>query len=153
MRRVGLGALLSDERNIELVRGLLASFDANFDAMKHGAPSPDLHLFDPEIEIWHVDGFPTARRYVGRESYRDWFAEGFADYTDVHWSEPAMFANGDVVVAIGELSGRVEGADPDEARLSVELALLHEIRDGLVKKIHVYLNREAALSAAGITAG
>ena len=149
---MGIRDLLSEERNIELVRGLLASFDADFDAMKHGAASPDLHLFAPDIEIWHVDGFPTTTRYVGRDRYGDWFAEGFADYTDVHWSEPEMFANGDLVVAIGALSGRPESAAPDEPRLSVELALLHEIRDGLVTKIHVYLHREAALRAAGITA-
>ena len=150
---MGLGQLLSEERNIELVRGLLVSFDRHFDAMKQGAPSPDLEAFAPEIEIWHVDGFPTTTRYVGRDRYGDWFSEGFADYTDVHWSEPEMFANGDCVVAVGELSGRPEGTEPDEPRLSVELALLHEIHDGLVTKIHVYLNREAALRAAGITEG
>jgi ketosteroid isomerase-like protein len=144
---------LSEAGNSELVRGLIASFDEHFDAMKRGAPSPDLERFAPDIEIWHVDGFPTTTRYVGRDRYRDWFNEGFADYTDVHWSEPELHANGDAVVAIGELSGRVEGSDPDEARLSVELALLHEIRDGLVTKIHVYLDRDAALRAAGITAG
>jgi ketosteroid isomerase-like protein len=150
---VGIRELLSEQRNIELVRGLLESFDANFRALKEGAPSPDLHLFDPEIEILHVDGFPTSTRYVGRDRYADWFSEGFADYTDVHWSEPEMFANGDFVVAVGQLSGRPESAPADEPRLSVELALLHEIRDGLVTKIHVYLDREAALRAAGITAG
>jgi hypothetical protein len=64
---VGIGELLSEQDNIELVRGLLVSFDANFEAMKRGAASPDLHLFDPEIEIAHVDGFPTTRRYVGRD--------------------------------------------------------------------------------------
>jgi ketosteroid isomerase-like protein len=150
---VGIGQLLSEERNRELVRGLLASFDEHFDAMKRGGPSPDLELFAADIEIWHIDGFPTATRYVGRDRYRDWFAEGFADYTDVHWSEPELHSSGDVVVAIGELSGRVEGSAPDEARLSVELALLHEFRDGLVTKIHVYLDRDAAMRAAGITAG
>ena len=150
---MGIGELLSDHDNIELVRGLLVSFDANFEAMKRGAASPDLHLFDPEIEISHEDGFPTTRRYVGRERYADWFTEGFADYTDVHWSEPELVANGDVVVAIGELSGRLEGTEPDEPRLSVELALLHEIHDGLVTRIHVYLSPAAALRAAGITAG
>ena len=52
--------------------GLLASFDAHFEAMKRGEASPDLHLFDPDIEISHVDGFPTTRRYIGRDRYADW---------------------------------------------------------------------------------
>jgi len=144
---------LSEQRNLEMVRGMLASFNANFDALKRGGPPPDLDLFAPDIEIRHVDDFPMPMHYVGRERYVDWFAESFTEYTDVHWTEPELVANGDFVVALAKLTGRPEGAAPDEPALSVELAVLHEIHDGLLTKLHVYLDRAAALRAAGITEG
>jgi hypothetical protein len=47
MRRLGRRQLLSEQRNFEMVRGMLASFNANFDALKRGGPPPDLDLFAP----------------------------------------------------------------------------------------------------------
>jgi ketosteroid isomerase-like protein len=150
---VGIRELLSEERNIAMVRGMLASFNANFAALKGGAPPPDLELFAPDVEFAHPDAFPTPIRHVGRDHYNDWIQEVLVDYSGVHWSEPELVANGDFVVALARLSGRPDSAAPDEADLAVDLAVLHEVHDGLVTKVHVYLDREAALRAAGITAG
>jgi ketosteroid isomerase-like protein len=150
---MGLGELLSEERNIEMVRGMLASFNANFVALKEGAAPPDLELFAPDVEFRHVDAFPVPIHFVGRDRYQDWIQETLGEYSGVHWGEPELIAHGDFVVALARMTGRPDEADADEAELAVDLAVLHEIRDGLVTKVHVYLDRDAALRAAGITAG
>jgi ketosteroid isomerase-like protein len=150
---VGIRELLSEERNIEMVRGMLASFNANFVALKEGAAPPDLELFAPDVEFRHVDAFPTPIHLVGRERYQDWIQETLGEYSGVHWGEPELVANGDFVVALARMTGRPDMAGPEEADLAVDLAVLHEIQDGLVTKVHVYLDREAALRAAGITEG
>jgi ketosteroid isomerase-like protein len=142
---------VGEEQNLDMVRGMLASFNAHFEELKAGGPPPDLERFAPDVEFRHVDRFPTPIRYVGREHYEDWFAEVFVELTGVHWSEPELVAKGDYVVALAAIAGRPEAAGPDEPELSVELAALHEIKDGLLTKLHIYLDRSAALRAAGIT--
>jgi ketosteroid isomerase-like protein len=153
VRRVGVGELLSEQRNLEMVRGMLASFSANFEQLKEGGLPPDFELFAPDVEFRHVDAFPTPIHYVGREHYRTWLEESLGGYTGVRWAQPELVANGDFVVALARLTGRPVGAAADEADLAVDLAVLHEIHDGRLTKLHIYLDRAAALRAAGITEG
>jgi uncharacterized protein len=157
------------EENVEIVRGLYDTWNRNRDDLDapfreagygidsgRTPPASELEkfsdvlaLFDPEVEIESVPGGLTAGTYHGHEGLLKLLGEFWGQF-DERRSElkECVPAGGDRVITIvlhharGKLSG-------------VEVEMWHHhvwtLRDGKVVRWQMFLNREEALEAAGLS--
>jgi ketosteroid isomerase-like protein len=104
-----------------------------------------------EDVVWHgtIGGLDEQQVMRGREAALDYFEEIVEPWDDFQVAfEQIVSAPDDTYVVLMRETGRSPRADVEMVR---ETAMLLRIRDGVVTEMRGYLDREAALEAAGVS--
>jgi ketosteroid isomerase-like protein len=129
------------KENVETVRTALRALDQRDVEGYLRVASPDIELINPASEL---EG-PT----VGHEGIRRFFSEmeTFADSSSFEVEE--IRAVGPRVLALFTLRGvgRMSGVET-----SVDVAGVYSFEDGKIRRAHIFVDREEALEAAGLSA-
>ncbi len=136
------------EENLEIARRISEAFEAGVErgdftaAWETGAVAEDCELI-PAPE------HPEQRSFEGREGFSEFmlgWTEDFENYS-VH-RERLIDAGEDRVVGFFTQSatGKASGAPIDQG-----YAIVYELEDGQLVRLRIYLDRDAALQAAGLS--
>ena len=129
-------------QNVEVVRRCLDAWDR--DDLDAGLPT-----FHPAAELVssiaaQVEGIEAVWR--GRAEIRGFWEEWRAVWR--LWVEIAEIRDlGDTVVAFGHIQAHGKGSG---VQLESPVAYVCELDQGLIRKMHAYLNQDEALEAAGL---
>jgi ketosteroid isomerase-like protein len=123
--------------NVELAQRVLGHFVATGDVLWDTA--------DPEVEV-HDHDTPDQGDYLGREGVARWLEEWGAAWAEWRMEPEEFLDAGDSVVIFIRMSAEGRGSGIEVDRRD---ALVYEIRDGLVKRIDYYNDRDEALKAVG----
>jgi ketosteroid isomerase-like protein len=130
------------QENVEVVRELFESF-------RGWGRGWTARLVDPEVEFHGtVGGFEEGRVAHGLPQIVEMFEEGDLEAWEERRFEPKGFidAGDNVVVLLHEYRrGRGSGVE-----LETDTAMVFAVRDGRVVRIQGYMDRDAALEAAGL---
>jgi ketosteroid isomerase-like protein len=128
------------EENVETVRIALRALDQRDVEGYLGVASPEIEVINPASEM---EGAA-----VGHEGMRRFFAELEASAESSSFEVREIRAVGPRVLALFTLTmvGRMSGVET-----SVDLAGVYSFEDNKIRRAHIYLDREAALEAAGLT--
>ena len=128
------------QENVEIVR---RSFDAwnrwDLEALRR------MYADDAMVEAG-ITGF--GRTFKGEDLIGRWAAEMRDTWAEVRWELDRIFEAGDVVVSFyrGIGVGRESGVE-----VVRDLTGVYRLHDGLIVSERVYLDREEALEAAGLS--
>jgi ketosteroid isomerase-like protein len=126
---------------LDLVKEAYAAFKAGgFDALARYA--------SPDVEFREDPAFPEAGTYRGPDAFRT-YSEGFYETFD-DWTfevEEWIDAGDGKVVGLAVASGRGKDSGVDVRQ---EAAWIFTVRDGKIVRMDAYLDRAAALRAAGV---
>jgi ketosteroid isomerase-like protein len=133
------------EADIERVIAAYEEFNARFEQIKAG----DLTGFEdycaPDLVMISVDGWPLSGRYEGLDGYRQWIHEVYGGTAWNRFESIEAQIVGDYVIATMLSRGQ---ADDDPTEMEAPVNVVHELRDGLIARAWLYLDRERALKAA-----
>ena len=108
----------------------------------------DFDLLDPDIE-WVLHGTPAGDvSYRGWDGVRRWFAEQDDAWSDQWWEVEDLRESPDgrvLALVVAHAVGRGSGVP-----VTVSLANIWTIDDGRVTRMEMFLDRVAALEAAGL---
>jgi ketosteroid isomerase-like protein len=126
------------QENVEVVRRAVAAFNAR--------DRDALSLCDPEIELRSPF---EQRTYRGLEGVVRYGEDVDATMEDLH-AEDIRFldAGGDRVVALYRIVGRGAGSG---VPVSMDIAALWQLRNGMLLKGEIFLDQREALEAAGLS--
>jgi uncharacterized protein len=129
-------------------RADIENLRAVYEAVSRGDWDAAFRDARPDFELRTPDQNPIAGTYRGREEIRDFFAEMWAAFEEVD-IQPERFleSNGRIVVFL------LMQLRPTDSEAKVEMRLVHlwTIRDGKPARCEVFLQREEALEAAGLS--
>jgi ketosteroid isomerase-like protein len=129
------------QENVEFVREYFEALNGGMDASEHFR-HPDVEVFDPP-------DFPDASRHVGEGAVR----KLIDSYRELGWDGQfhvkEVLDAGDEVVVIWE--ARVRTPHGGGLPLEVTFAHLLLVEDGMVRRIRQYLDKAAAMEAAGLS--
>jgi ketosteroid isomerase-like protein len=133
------------EADIERVIAAYEEFNARFEQIKAG----DLTGFEdycaPDLVMVSVDGWPLSGRYEGLDGYRQWIREVYGGTAWNRFVNIEAQVVGDYVIVTMLSRGQ---ADDDPTEMEAPVNVVHELRDGLIARAWLYLDRERALKAA-----
>jgi uncharacterized protein len=134
------GAVPISEHNMELVRQSYEAFERrDLDGL--------LDRFPPDIEVHDPPEIADAAVHRGREAIkRDW-QHTFEAFEDFHVEVEDHHEAGDDLVVFVRYSGRGSASG---ARVDAELAHVWTFKDGTPIRLRQFLDRAAALEAAGL---
>jgi ketosteroid isomerase-like protein len=117
------------------------------DAFNQGGIEDALPFLDPEIEWTTSSAYLEAGTYHGHEGVRRFMRRATAGWEDLRLEPEGLVGAAEHVVASLRVTARArQGAAPAELTLFVAASL----QGGLIVRIRNYMNRAAALEAAGI---
>ena len=131
--------------DVEHVRRAFEEWD--LDALRGGGLRAYVERFyDDDVVVEAAEGFPiTTARHEGHDGYMAWFEANYAPYEDVRWEVESITAEGEGVVVVALVRGRLVG-DPTE--LEVRLATVYRMHEGRIAHVLVFLTPELAFAAA-----
>jgi uncharacterized protein len=119
---------------------------AGFHAYERGDIEGLLATLDPEIDVHAQEGIPNAGEFHGHDGYLRWASNWF-DAWETFEVEPEAFEPvGERHVIVPSAQRGIGRGSGVEVRMNV--CYMAEIRDGLVRRLHFYLDRDLALEAA-----
>jgi ketosteroid isomerase-like protein len=127
--------------NVELIRRVYAAVAGNDLETAYGC----LH---PEIEFHTYANAPAAGVYRGRDAVRRYNEDLFAQFESVRLQVDEVAEAGDRVVVMSTQHAVPKGGRQE---ISVQLAEVWTIRDGLLAERRSYSTRAEAVEAAGLT--
>ena len=126
--------------NVEVVRAIIEAWSAGDFARARAAMHPDIAWYDPPQQ----PGQLLRRGHAGvEESIRNWLGA----WEDWRYEPGEMLDAGDQVLVIGRQSGRGKGS---QVEVSADLFHLWTIRNGMAVEMRMFMERDEALSAAGL---
>src|SRR5688572_16439134 len=131
------------QENVEIVqRGYEAFNTGDWDTAFREYAHPDAELYAPPI-------YPEGRQvYVGRRGFAEWSATIRDAWAEWHFEPERYFDLGADVLVFTRL---VAKSETSAIELDREVAHLWKIKDGRVAAVRVYLERDEALEAAGLS--
>jgi ketosteroid isomerase-like protein len=127
------------QSNVEAVR-------RGVEAYNGGDVDVILEIFAPDVEIHAVPELINSGTYHGHDEFLTWLAgweEAWEEFTiEVEAIDPV----GDDHVVV-EVLQRARGAGSGAA-VEMRLVQLYEIREGVVTRFHLYMDRDQAVAAA-----
>ena len=141
--------------NVEVVRALWAGLSripvpwppASRDELDHRLR---LDLCDERIEIRNPAEFPAADEYHGHEGVRQWAADVWEVFSEMHHEleEIIEAADGETVVSVQRSRGLMR-----HTQLPMDLvwAAVWTVRDGKAVRSQGYMTKAEALEAAGVS--
>ena len=135
------------QENVEKLKVAYALLNDKFDQLKGGDLDPLLAFFDPNVVIELVDA-PDPEVYEGHAGVRKWFRDFFSVWESIHVEAEEFVEIGDwtVVYLRTRLRGVASGVE-----IEVPNTAIHLFRDGRIVHDRVYLDRDEALEAAGLS--
>jgi ketosteroid isomerase-like protein len=137
--------MAATEADIERVIAAYEEFNARFEQIKAG----DLTGFEDycaaDLVMVSVDGWPLSGRYEGLDGYRQWIREVYGGTAWNRFENIEAQIVGDYVIVTMLSRGQ---ADDDPTEMEAPVNVVHELRDGLIARAWLYLDRERALRAA-----
>jgi ketosteroid isomerase-like protein len=125
------------QENVEIVRRALSARRSEF-----------AELLDPSVRLDLSERVFNPAVYEGYEGIMQWRAD-VGEVWEAYWSEPEEYYDGDeVVVAFIRERGRGKGSGIEIDRRT---AFLCTLRAGKLTEIRLYLDRDRALRAAGLS--
>jgi ketosteroid isomerase-like protein len=128
------------QENVELVR-------EGYEAWRR-TRQLDFDLLDPDVE-WVFHGTPAGDVvYRGWDGIRKWFAEQDDAWSDQWWEVEDVRETADgrvIALIVAHAVGRDSGAP-----VSLPLANIWTIEDGKATRFEMFIDRKAALEAAGL---
>ena len=131
--------------DLERVRTSYEEFNARFQQVKAGDLTGLEEYCTEDIELVPVDGWPVSGRFVGIDGYRRWIREVYGGTAENRFEQIEVQVVGPYVVATMLSRGR---ADDDPTEMEAPIGVVHELRDGRIAKVWMYLGGERALRAA-----
>ena len=135
------------QENVERLREIYQLMNTRFAALKAGDIEDLLPFFDPEVVIEMVDA-PDPETYHGHDGVRTWFNDAFGIWAAVHVEAEAIKESGQWTVALLHISLRGEASGVE---LELPVAAFHQFRSGRIVRDRVYLDRDEALEAVGLS--
>jgi ketosteroid isomerase-like protein len=128
------------QENVEIVK---ASFEA-WNALDVDA----IRRFYAEDAVIETGMTGLGRTFEGDDPIGHWVAELQETWAEIHWEAERIFEADDVVVSFyrGIGVGRWSGIEVED-----EVAGVYHIRDGKIARERIYLDREEALEAVGLS--
>ena len=127
------------EANVEVVKRVYEAAERN----DLDAASSLLH---PEIEFHTYTESPEAGVYRGRDEVRRYNEELFAQFESIRFEIEELVDIGDHVVVLSTQHAVPKGGRQE---ISVQMAEVWTLREGLMAERHSYASRAQALEAAG----
>lgn len=112
-----------------------------------GSWAAGLDLADPELEFETDPSHPLAGIYRGREEVKAFLAEFEAPYERTLLDPEQIYARGDQVVTLVQVSRRPQGGSTD---IESRVGFWWTLRDGRIVREQAFAKREMALEAAGL---
>jgi hypothetical protein len=129
----------------ELIIAAYEVFNERFAQIKTGDLSGFEDYFVGDLVMIPVDGWPLSGRYEGIDGYRRWIQEVYSGTAWNRFEQIEAPIVGEYVVATMLSRGRTTD-DPTE--MEAPVGVVHEMRDGLIARVWIYLGHERAMQAA-----
>ncbi|MDX6668621.1 MAG: uncharacterized protein QOK04_2001 [Solirubrobacteraceae bacterium] len=126
--------------NVELVRG-------NLERFREGETESAFAHFAPDVEWVVAKEHPESTTHRGTSAIRAYLATWSESVADWELEADEFIDAGDRVAVVGHFRGRGKESG---AELSVQVALVSLVREGVVVRVEEYLDRDEALAAAGV---
>jgi ketosteroid isomerase-like protein len=133
------GGFDAAERNVATAREGMAAF-------RRGDIEAFLALLDPEVEVFSPPEFPNSGRFSGREGYLRWTSQWLDAWEtfDVEAQDFEPVGDHHVLIPVVQ-RGKGKGSGVE---VEMRACYMLEYRDGLVRRMHLYPDRETAVQAA-----
>jgi ketosteroid isomerase-like protein len=130
---------MSEDQRLSLLREGVAAFN-------RGEAGPVLAIFADDIECFVAPGLMNTGTYLGHDGYlemiRNWNEAWQAVSAEIVGSEEV-----DAEHLVVEIDQRAVGAGSG-VPVEMKIFWLFQFRDGLVRRFHLYADRESAIEAA-----
>ena len=133
------------EADAEWVRDAYGVFNERFQQLKTNDLSGFEEYCTDDVVMVPVDGWPVSGRFEGYEGYGRWMYEVFSGTAENRYEHIETTIVGDYVVATMMSRGR---ADDDPTWMEAPVGVVHQLRDGRIARVWVYLGHQRALEAA-----
>ena len=133
------------QADVDHVKAAYAEFNARFEQLKTGDLSGFEDYCAPDLVMISVDGWPLSGRYEGLDGYRQWVQEVYGATAWNRFENIEAEIVGDYVVSTMLSRGR---AVDDPTEMEAPVSVVHLMRDGLIARAWLYLDRDRALQAA-----
>jgi ketosteroid isomerase-like protein len=117
------------------------------DAFNRGDAGPALSIFAQDIECFVAPGLMNTGTYPGHDGYLQ-MIEAWGEAWESIEAEVVGAEEVDADHLVVEIDQRAIGAGSG-VPVQMKIFWLFEFRDGLVRRFHLYGDREAAIAAAG----
>src|SRR3954452_23709733 len=128
------------KENIELIQ-------RQIEALNRGDWEGSVEGIDPGIEWVVAREHPASRTVRGLDELREYRADWNQMLEGLTFDSEEILDRDDAIVAVGRIKGTGSGSG---AETEVPIAFVSRFRDGLVVRVEEYLDRDAALEAAGL---
>jgi ketosteroid isomerase-like protein len=135
------------QENVESLHRIYELLNTRFVALKGGDMDDLLAFFHPEVVIEMVDA-PDPETYHGHHGVRSWFNDALGPWAAVHVEAEDIKESGQWTVALLHTSLRGEASGVE---LELSTAAFHQFRSGKIVRDRVYLDRDEALEAFGLS--
>ncbi len=137
------------EQNVEVVRRFYDIYAGRYDRY-HDDPSALWQLLAPEIEWYPLTGaLVEGAPYKGHEGIKAYFEDLAEAWTESYVAADRFIDTDDVVLVLGRIHaiGRESGVE-----IETSAAWVWRLQHGQAVYMRVYLDRQEALEAAGLSA-
>jgi ketosteroid isomerase-like protein len=136
------------QENVEIVRRLY-SLGADAAGVVRGDYNDVLRdYFDRDYVLVPPAAYPdTEASYRGAEGLRRWFRQMDEIWNDFRTEPERFFDAGTQVVVFARVSAVAKGGGP---KVAISAAHVLTLRDGLITRTEIFLNRAEALEAVGL---
>ena len=131
------------EENLELVR---RTYEAAYEAGGQADYDAVMSYFHPEIEFHAYPRSPEAGVYHGKQAFQEYLKNVWDQYERLRIEVEELLDAGDQVVAVITLHAVPKRGQNE---ITVHIAEVFTIRDGLLAEQRAYSTRNEALEAAG----
>ena len=133
------------EADIQRVVAAYEEFNARFEQIRTGDLTGFADYCAPDLVMIPVDGWPLHGRYEGLDGYGRWVREVYGGTAWNRFENIDAQIVGDYVVSTMLSRGR---ATDDPTEMQAPVSVVHLMRDGLIARAWVYLDRDRAVQAA-----
>src|SRR3954468_10858096 len=137
--------MAATEADVGRVIAAYEEFNERFEQIRGGDLSGFAAYCAPDLVMVSVDGWPVSGRYEGLNGYRQWIQEVYGGTAWNRFEQIEAQIVGDYVVSTMLSRGR---AEDDATEMEAPVSVVHLMRDGLIARAWLYLDRERALRAA-----
>jgi ketosteroid isomerase-like protein len=133
------------QENVEVLRRYLGT---RIDALDDHALDRVMQVFHPDVEFREDPKFPEASVYRGRDTVRAYAKRFSVEWDAFSWeAEDILDAGDDQVLALLRIRGRGRSSGAD---FDIQAGWLFTLTEARVVRVDAYLDRRAALEAAGL---